>query len=212
MKNKVFIISLIIIYLLFLGKDTFFKYYNDLSSLNAGLDKVKENFYKKEYEKINKILDLEAFNYDIVYSKVIFRDIYSFYDVLTISKGSKDGLKNGNIVLNENGVLGIIKKVEDNYSEVSLLTNPDVNISVKINDNYGMLEGKDKKVIVKNIKDEGIIEGAMVVTSGLTDIPEGLEIGKVKNIKKDNLDLEYILEIEPSINIKHLNYVGVVKS
>ncbi len=212
MKNKLFILGLIIIYLVFLAKDSFFKFYNNWSSLNEELINIKDSFYKNEYVKLNEMLKLEAFNYEIVYSKMIFRDIYNFYDEITITKGSNDDIKVGNIVLNESGVIGVIKSVKNNYSEVFLLTNPEVNISVKVNDTYGILEGRDKRIVVKNIKDAKVNIGDVVTTSGLTDIPEGLVIGKVKNIEKDNLDLEFILEIEPSVNINYLNYVGVVKS
>ena len=51
------------------------------------------------------------------------------------------------------------------------------------------------KLKIKNMKIAGIIkEGDEVVTSGLTSIPEGIKIGKVTNIEKDELELEYILE------------------
>ena len=43
----------------------------------------------------------------------------------------------------------------------------------------------------------------------LTLVPEGIKIGKVKNIKKDELELEYILDIE-SISLHNLKYLGVI--
>lgn len=212
MKKKIFVISLIIIYLLFLAKNTFFKYYNNMSSLKDYTEEVKESFYQKEYLDITKMLKLEASNFKVVYSKVVLRNIYDFYDVITISKGLRDGVQKGNVVVNELGVVGVIKEIHENYSEVSLLTNNETNISVKINNVYGILSGKDKKIIVKNVTEKLVKVGDMIYTSGLTDIPGGIKIGKIKSIQKDSLGLEYIIEVEASANINHLNYVGVVKS
>ena len=69
---------------------------------------------------------------------------------------------------------------------------------------------KDHKLKIKNMKIEGSIkEGDEVYTSGLTSVPEGIKIGKIKNIKKDELELEYILDIE-SISLHNLKYLGVI--
>ena len=41
-------------------------------------------------------------------------------------------------------------------------------------------------------------------------IKEGLLIGRIKDIKKDNLELEYIIEVTPEVDFNNLNYVGVI--
>ena len=146
----------------------------------------------------------------LIYSKVITREIYEFYDKITITKNENDNIKKGDIVINEYGLIGTISKVNKNSCEVSLITNNDTNISVKVGESYGILYSKDHKLKIKNMKIEGSIkEGDEVYTSGLTLVPEGIKIGKVKNIKKDELELEYILDIE-SISLHNLKYLGVI--
>ena len=138
MKKNIFYISLIIIYLLFLAKDYFFKLFDNFTP-NYYCE--AETFYQKEYENISKLLDIPSDNYEIIYSKVIFRNIYEFYNKITITKGENE-ITPGSAVVNNEGLIGIIDKSYKNYSEVQLLTNDNINLSVKINNSYGILTSK----------------------------------------------------------------------
>lgn len=212
MKKYGFCIIILIIYILFLTKDSLLGLSNT-SNLDKFLESSKASFYEKEYKDLAKTLKIDYSKYNIIYSKVIIRDIYEFFDKITIMKGTKDNLKKGDLVVNELGLVGVIKDVKNNYSEVSLLTNNNINLSVKINNSYGIVSAKDNKIYVKNLKlKENIKKGDKVYTSGLTDTPGGILIGEIVDIKTDNLDLEYIGEIKAVTNFYDLKYVGVIKS
>lgn len=211
LKKNWFYLSLIVIYLLFLSKDYLIK----LTKNNINIDTItesREEYYETEYKKLTKLVNLKPNNYEIIYSKIILRDIYEFYDNVTILKGESYGIKEGNIIINNDGLIGVINKTFKNYSEVNLLTNKNINISVKINNSYGILSSNNNIIYVKNIKLQNEIkEGDKVYTSGLTNTPDNILIGTVKNVRKDNLELEYILEITPSVDFHNINYVGVIK-
>ena len=67
------------------------------------------------------------------------------------------------------------------------------------------------RLIIKNIKlNETIKEGDTVYTSGLTSIPKDIKIGTIKSISKDNLELEYILEVESLSRLEDINYVAIL--
>lgn len=215
MKEKMirknwFYMALIIIYLLFLTKDTLFQVFNNKKEINNYICELENKEMKKEYEEQLKILNINKENWNVTYSKVIKREIYEFFDKITIDKGSKNNIKKGDIIVNENGLIGIVSKTSPNTSEVALITNKSTNLSVKINQSYGILSAKDNQLFVKNMKIEGEIkEGDEVVTSGLTNVPEGIKIGRVSKVNKDTLELEYILDItHPSL--QELKYVGVI--
>lgn len=209
-KKNWFYISLIIIFILFLVKDSLFGLVNNKDAILESFCNIENNNINSEYNELLNFVNLTKNNYKLVYSKVLVREIYEFYDKFTINKGSKDNIKEGDIAVNEFGLVGVITKVNKNSSEVLLVTNKDTNISVKVGESYGILYSKDNKLKIKNMKIEGVIrEGDTVVTSGLTSIPEGIKIGKVKNIKKDELELEYILDIE-GVSLHNLKYIGVI--
>ena len=164
---------------------------------------------RRIYHQRRIIRNLEQEN-NLVISKIIRRDMYSFYDLFTILKGTKEGIKVGDAVINEQGLIGIINKVYDNYSEVKLISSPSSKISVKINNSYGILVYQDNKFQVLNLKlNEEIRKGDLVYTSGLTNIKDGILVGKVKKVTKDKLELEYITDLE-DINLISLKYVGVI--
>ncbi len=207
MKKNYFYFFLIIIYLLFLSKDMIMGFFKP----NIGNFIDKEAYYEMEYKDLSKLLDIPYDNYNVTYSKLINRDIYEFYDKVTILKGKKDDIRVGSLVVDQMGVVGLIKKCYDNYSEVTLLSSSNMALSVKVNNSYGILSGENGDIIVKNIKGEDEITiGTKVYTSGLTSIKGGILVGSVEEIKKDSLGLEYILKINPSSNLTNLSYVGVI--
>ena len=209
-RKNWFYISLIIIYLIFLTKDSFIGLINNKDDIAKSKCTLENNSIIKDYEKLLNFMNLTENKQELIYSKVITREIYEFYDKITITKNENDNIKKGDIVISEYGLIGTISKVNKNSCEVSLITSNDTNISVKVGESYGILYSKDHKLKIKNMKIEGSIkEGDEVYTSGLTLVPEGIKIGKVKNIKKDELELEYILDIE-SISLHNLKYLGVI--
>ncbi len=205
-KSKLFYLSLLIIYLLFLSKDTLFSLFNSSSS-NLCLN----TYYQKEYEKLSQELNISPNNYKVLNTKVLLRDIYEFYDKLTINVGTNNNVQKGDALINSAGLVGIINKTYRNYSEVYLLTNNNLNLSVKVNDSYGILTSKDNTIIVKNIKINNPIKpGDLVYTSGLASIPGDILIGEVSSVTPNSLGLEYLVQVKPQADFFNLNYLGVV--
>lgn len=213
LKKNWFVFVVLILYLLFLAKDHLFGFLDNTSDLMSAIYDEKLNYYKREYEEMRQLLDITYQDYEAIYSKVIMRDIYEFYKEFTIGKGSNDGIAKQDVVINEQGVVGIVKKVYPSSSIVELLTSPDIQLSVRINDSYGILTSIDEKIIVKNIKlNQEIKEGDKVYTSGLTNIPGGLLVGVIKSIDTDSLELEYLLEVESITHLQDISYVAVIQS
>ena len=101
-------------------------------SLKQELKNIK-NFNKDNYDK---------FNY--VDCKIIERNIYDFYDYIIIDKGSENDIKKDSAVISEKGLIGIVEKVYKLNSKVKLITSEDINISIKINDTYGVIDNYNR--------------------------------------------------------------------
>ena len=210
-RKNWFVIAILILYLCFLGSDRILGFFDNTSQLSQMIDNEKLEYYKNEYEKMSNILEVEADDYEVIYSKVVLREIYQFYDEITIGKGTSDGIQEGDLVVNENGVVGVIKDAGKTSSVVRLLTSPDMELSVKINASYGILTSGDKTLIVKNIKlDSEIKEGDLVYTSGLTSIPGDILVGEVSKVNRDSLELEYILDVDSITHQRDISYVAVL--
>jgi rod shape-determining protein MreC len=178
---------------------------------------------QKEVAELKSTLDLNSTlsEYTYINATVVNRNIGYWYNTLTIDKGSKNGIKKGDAVITNSGLIGKIINVSNFSSTVKLLTTEEINnkISIKItnddNKYYGLLVGYD---IYNNVYQiEGITEsnkiqeGDMVTTTGLTDyFPSGLLIGYVKNVVKDEYDLNSIVEVEPSVSFNDVSIVTVL--
>ncbi|MBE6161489.1 MAG: rod shape-determining protein MreC [Firmicutes bacterium] len=204
LKNSLIVI-LFILFILF--KDSIYELYDNKE---YNFNYLKENellYYKNEYQKISEIKKDNKY----IFSKIIFRDIYDFYNKMIISKGKNYNIKKGDLVVSESSLVGIVESVSKKSSSVILLYNPDLKLSVKINDTYGILESKNNKLYVKNIISESNIQkGDIVYTSGLTDKMENIPIGKVINVEETNEKIEKIVEVEGLTNLKELKYIMVI--
>ena len=198
-----------------------------LKDNNYNKDLIKEinNDYINEINNLKEILELNKTNSDkkFINSVVVKRSLNNYYDIITIDKGKKSGIKIGNAVINKNGLIGTIINVNNYSSDVKLITsiNKDSYISAKFNyenkDYYGIIKeydyNTDELILINVIGDfnKEKVNNINVVTSGLSEnIKSGILIGKISNIKKDTFGLSYIIKIKPSVNFNNINIVSVV--
>ena len=215
MKNKYKdYILLIIIFLIILLSGSVSKLLIKTDN-KLNYEKMESNYcssIEKDYNELlksNEFLNNSSLN--LIISKVMFRDIYEFSDYITIYKGSNNDIKEGMPVIDDNGLIGIISSVKKNTSIVKLITNKSTNISVKINDSYGILKSLDGKVFVSDFSySDNINIGDKIYTSGIGNIKGDIYIGEVIDIKLNETEIEKIVEVKLASNINKLNYLYVV--
>ena len=199
-------------------KATTTKKYYDLKSNHKKGEKFsifekKSNvmYLKDELDSIRIINDIKIDdNLDLIVSRVKYRNVYEYSDTLTIFKGFKNNVFKGDVVLNNDGLIGVISKSYEYYSVVTLLTNKDTNISVKINDAVGVLKCVDGKLVVSDINNYGVLEeNDLVYTSGLGNLPANIYIGKVKSVSLNNTEIEKVILVDINDRLEKLDYVFV---
>ena len=180
------------------------------------------NELKTQIEDLKKVTELKKIITDkkIINASIIKRSDRYWFNLITINKGKKDGIKKGNAVITTSGLIGEVSIVNNSSSEIKLISSNDKNyISAKFK-----IEDKEYYGIIKEyniIKDELYMENVIgditnykdinVVTSGLSnDYPSGLLIGKIVDIKKDKYNLSNTFVIKPSTNYNDINIVMVV--
>ena len=178
---------------------------------------------QKEVTELKSTLELNATlsEYSYVNATVVNRNVGYWYNTFVIDKGSKNGVKEGDAVITNKGLIGKIINVSNFSSTVKLLTSDEISnkISIKISSDddkhYGLLIGYD--VNNNTYKIEGITnsdeieKGDMVTTTGLTDyFPSGILIGFVSKVVKDEYDLNSIIEVTPSVNFNDVSIVTVL--
>lgn len=206
-------ILLLIVFSLFIFSGSINRF---LIAINPNLDTKNielnyDKYLKEELDNIKKINNIE-FNNDLnlQVSRVKYRNVYEYSDTLTIYKGFKNNVFVNDVVLNNDGLIGIVTKTYDYYSIVTLITNKSSNISVKINDAIGILKVIDNTLVVTNINNyEKVNIDDEIYTSGLGNLPDNIYIGKVKSINLNNTEIEKVIEVDLNDRLEKLDYVFI---
>ncbi len=206
-------ILLLIIFLLFIFSGSINRF---LIAINPNLDTKNielnyDKYLKDELDNIKKINNIE-FNddLDLQVSRVKYRNVYEYSDTLTIYKGFKNNVFVNDVVLNNDGLIGIVTKTYDYYSIVTLISNKNSNISVKINDAIGILKTINNTLVVTNINNyEKVNVDDEIYTSGLGNLPDNIYIGKVKSINLNNTEIEKVVEVNINNRLEKLDYLFI---
>ncbi|MFA5248314.1 MAG: rod shape-determining protein MreC [Patescibacteria group bacterium] len=137
-------------------------------------------------------------------------------DIL-IDKGVKDGVYEGLVVLNGNGVvIGKIYQAGERTSRVVLTVSSRCRLAAGLqnkNHTVGLAEGNLGLTIAINFvpQAEEVKIGDNLVTSGLEpDIPAGLFIGKVSDVYRGSNEIWQKVTAEPAANLDNLIIVSVL--
>lgn len=205
-------------------KDT----YKENQVLKSKLDKYVElSVREKELEKENKELkDIIGItkslsDYESIQATVTIRDPDKWRQIITIDKGSTDGVEKEMAVITSKGLVGKVKNVSKFSSTVQLLSASDRTnrISAKIQQKdtiFGLIEGYDvekQTLLFKRIPSNAKVKkGQTVVTSGLGGVfPDSLVIGKVEEVEPDEHGLTQTAYIKPQADFNDIGHVIVVK-
>lgn len=206
MKRKSLIKGLIIVVIIltinYLSYFINYLKFNNKPYLEKEIISIENNRLKKENEELKEILNIKN-SEKIIITKLLSRSLYNYNNEIIIE--NKVGITVNSAVINENGLIGIVNKVDKNKAYVKLLSS-NFNVSVRINDTYGNLVNKNIELLDKYTQ---INIGDNVYTSNLTNIPADIYIGKVISINYDENNLGQSVKIDIADN-NNLNYVGVV--
>lgn len=157
--------------------------------------------------------------YTLVAAKVIKNSITLTNNIITIMKGSNDGIaKDMAVISSQKGVIGFIQDVSPHYATIRPLIHSEtaISVSLKKNNAFGSLvwgEGNFdyRKAQVKEIPNHYKVSvGDTIVTSGSGGFPKGIEVGKVTS-KLSTGDSFMSLEIALFNDFATLQYVYVIK-
>lgn len=136
---------------------------------------------------------------------------------IIINKGRLDRVEvNDAVIVPGNVLAGQVSEVFDRYSRVILINDPLFSASVRIIDRdiIGDLKKTSENLpIVDLIKtDENLTIGDTVVTSGIDNLPSGLIIGSVADIKNNDGALFKSVQVKTDFDNFELPQVFIVKS
>lgn len=155
--------------------------------------------------------------YQLVPAKVVSNSVNSHDNLITIDKGSVDGISKDMGVVSGNGVVGIVYMVSKHYSVVMPVINSHSRVSCSIRGRgyFGYLHwtgGASNIAYVEDIPRHAHFKrGDWVETSGYSSIfPQGVIVGKILEVYNSRDGLSYRLKVLLSTDFGRLRDVCVV--
>jgi len=184
--------------------------------------KFRERNYYQEIiasnQRLKKMLGFkEEHTHQLLPVEVTAYPPRSFFKVVFISKGKKEGMKKNMVVANAEGLVGRIVEVYPHQSRV--LTILDERSKVGVIDqrtrDLAILTGKGLEGVceLQYLLGKVPIEiGDKVVTSGVGGLfPKGILVGTISRIRKNPHRLFLEVQVTPSVNFGRLEELFVIK-
>jgi len=185
---------------------------NHLANLQAQLNEARQ--------KINQIAGIKnRFGLEgakIIIADVITASIDALHCEIIINRGQIDGITTDMFVIADNSIIGKISHVSNKTAKVKLVTDPASRLPVRVNDlnTEKILKGAGNNTAKIELLQTSykINTGDYVYAgkkAGCLDKP--MVIGKIKKYQRDEENsLLWDITVQPSCNIKKLNFVAVI--
>ena len=193
-----------------------FKLYEDLEKTKKKLkqfefEKHNSNYLTSENKRLRKLIDEYIIQSDELVAKVLLDKNSPFLKSIIVNKGSKDGVKLGMAVLDDQYLIG--KIVEVNYSTSRALLVSDLNSKIPVSVEPGNLlsilsgTGKSYGKIQYTQEDFEFQNSNIVYTSGSGGIfKSGIPIGKIEIKSNNNIKVNFFSNLSQITFVKLISF------
>ena len=152
-------------------------------------------------------------------AKVVSNAVNTQSNFIVLGRGTAQHLKKDEGVIDtNNGVVGIVTDVSENFAVVMSLLHKDSRINALLkNDPLGggtiIWDGREPNYLsmINVRKSAKVAKGDTVITSGITTtFPYGLMIGTVDQVSPDKASNNYIIKIKSAANFYNLQFVYAI--
>lgn len=170
---------------------------------------------RRENERLKGLLAFrEQTGAPTVAARVIGVDATSWFQTVTIDKGSSDGINEGAVVVNEQGAVGRVVRSASRSSRVLLISDASSAVAtlVERTRSRGICRGTGAGLVLDYVAlPEDVVVGDVIVTSGLGGVfPKGLPVGVVVSVVRGGFSMFQTIQVAPAVDFARLEEVLVV--
>ena len=194
---------------------------SDLEALRQQNEEMRERLAaleeaRQENERLRELVAfVEARELDAVGARVIGKPATLWEGVITIDRGTAQGVKVGMPVLASQGLIGQIVEVAQHSSRVRLITDQRSGVAAILQATRaeGIVNGSIEGDITLDFvsRESTVTVGDVVLTSGMGGVyPKGLLIGEVADVQLSDADLFPRISVRPSADLEGIEEVVVL--
>jgi rod shape-determining protein MreC len=156
-------------------------------------------------------------NFKLMPVETLVVDPTGFSQTIILNKGENSGVKPGQPVIAQPGLLvGKITKVYPESAEATLITDPGVVLNGEVADTAarGLIRGEHGLGLSFDLitQNELIKTGDLVITSGLSnDFPRGILIGSINSIRSTSTDLFQKAFVAPAADLRNIRFLFIIQ-
>lgn len=171
---------------------------------------------RQENERLRELVGfIEARDLEVLGARVIGRPATLWEGLITIDRGTKEGVSAGMPVLSAQGLIGQIVEASAHSSRVRLITDQRSGVAAVLQATRaeGVVNGSLDGVLTMDFvsRETTVNVGDVVLTSGMGGVyPKGLLIGEVSDMRLNDADLFPHIQVRPSVELAGLEEVVVL--
>lgn len=176
---------------------------------------------ENENENLKNLLSFkEQFTQEMIGCNITSKDAGNWFEIFTIDRGSKDGIAINDPVINANGLVGRVSRVDLLSSKVVSIIDTESSVSARLSKSRDLVILKgDAQLRIEGLcrldyipPDVEVTVGDKVETSGMSSLyPKGIIIGEITRIIKNEGQFDYYAIVKPAVDFRRLEEVAVIK-
>jgi rod shape-determining protein MreC len=178
---------------------------------------------KTENDQMTALLQLQSgFDHATVAARVIGREMLETRRIVTLDKGTDDGIKQGDVVIVQGGALaGRVTDIGPTFAKVTLISDSASTVvgQLAVSGATGEITGQAGGVLVmRNIDsavvlslDEEVFTAGIELVGGIrSPYPKGLVVGTVVDVQRDANDVVQTAYLTPAANLDSFELALVI--
>jgi len=173
-----------------------------------------------ENSELKQLLSLkDSSKFPLIPATIISKSLSRSQNTITLNVGKNDGLKPGMPVINDQGLLGVVNSISDDFAIVQTLKNVELKLTVKDERSgvEGIMKWNGSELVMVDIpKTYDIQPGDRIVTSPLSSIVDlPVPIGMTLGLSKVETGMFNEAKIKPYadfIKAEHVFVISIVES
>ncbi len=186
-------------------------------------DNARLQALKRENDEFAAALQLQSgFDHATVATRVIGRDSLDTRKVVTLDKGSDDGIAQGDVVIVQGGAIaGRVTDIGPTFAKVTLISDSSSTVVGQLlsSGKTGEIQGEASGVLImRNIDstvqispDEEVFTAGIELTGGIrSPYPKGLVVGSVVDVERDANDVVQTAFLAPAADLDSFEVALVI--